>query len=171
MRKYAALWIAALTFVPPALAVDQTLVGNTLVCQATSQGGWRQMTYLYVTATHMFKQDATKDPSGLISGGGSSTGAVYQWNKRTSGTAGVVTFRTHATKGVGTLSYETRYRVPNALSDSITMDVVEQSSARLRASSWSLVVDRKQSSPNGPVAVPHQRQTYRCQVVPGRQLR
>lgn len=129
------------------------------------------MTYIYVTATQMFKQDATKETkTGTVSAGGSGTGAVYQWNKRSSGKAGVVTFRTYATKGVGKLSYETRYRVPNTLSDNITMDVVERGSAHLQGSNWVLVVDRKQSSPNGPVAVPSHRESYNCRVSQGRHL-
>jgi hypothetical protein len=129
------------------------------------------MTYIHVTATHIFKQDAIKNAkTGKINGGGSSTGAVYQWNKRTSGKAGVVTFRVYATKGVGTLSYETRYRVPNTLSDNITMNVVEKGLAELQGMNWTLVVDRWQSSPDGPDAVPHLRESYRCQVKEGRHL-
>ena len=162
--------IAATGLAQPAPA-DEGLVGNTLVCEAVGGHGWRAMTYVYVTPTHMFKQDATKDQYGKVSGGGSAMGAVYQWEKRSSGKSGVVTFRTYATKAVGTLSYETRYRVPNTLSDNVTMDVVERGSALLQGSNWVLLVDRKQSSPNGPVTVPNHRETYRCQLKGGRHLR
>ena len=171
MRGYAIVCIALIGIAQPAVA-DEGLVGNTLVCEAVGGHGWRSMTYIHVTATHMFKQDATKETrTGRINAGGSATGAVYQWNKRNSGSAGVVSFRTYATKGVGKLSYETRYRVPNTLSDNVTMNVVEQGQAELQGSNWVLVVDRKQSSPNGPVTVPNHRETYRCQLKGGRHLR
>lgn len=160
----------AITVITPAEAVDQRLVGNTLVCQSRGSGGWRSMTYIFVTANQMFKQDAMKSPQGTVESGGSSTGAVYEWNKRTSGTAGVVTFRTYATKSVDKLSYETRYRVPNALSDRVTMDVVERGTAQPHGSNWILSVHRLQSSPDGPVNVPSHQETYRCQVKEGRHL-
>jgi hypothetical protein len=173
MRVCALIGLGLIALTATAEAAER-LVGKTLVCQSVGGThvvtGWRSMVYLYVTPTNMFKQEAMRDPAGKITPGGVAMGTVYDWNKSHSGNAGNVTFRSYASKGVGRLSFDTKYRVPEALSDRVTMDVAQKATAQFDGTTWTLTIENRQSSPHGQVLVPFTRTSYRCQVKEGRHL-
>ncbi len=171
MRMSAALSLGLLALTAPAEAAER-LVGKTLICRSVGgrlPAGWHSMMYLYVTPTNLFKQEAVKAPSGeLDTGGSSAMGAVYEWNKSHSGNAGIVTFRTHATKGAGRLSFETKSRIPQT--NGAIIDAAQKGTAQFNGKMWVVTTEQRQSSPHGPVFVPFSRESFRCQVKEGRHL-
>ena len=163
--------VAAFALVTPAEAIER-LVGSTLICRQVSAKAWsaagtlmnsqfllelyREEIYLYVTSTHMFTQQVTVETkTGKITGGSAGIGLVFEWGRAYSGSTGKgLRFRTHATKEVGKITSEAKYRVTNALADKATIDVVQKGTVEFNGTDWVLSTEHRQSIPNAQAAVP-----------------